>query len=79
MPDAKKIFWHIVYQKHSQRILGATLWGGIGAAMRINTLNLAIRLKLSASELAAGDFLYSPKFSPMLDGFHVLARILDKS
>jgi NADPH-dependent 2,4-dienoyl-CoA reductase/sulfur reductase-like enzyme len=78
MPAAGKIFWHIVFQQHNHRLLGATLWGAPGTALRINTLALAIRAGMTAEQLADGDFLYSPEFSPLLDGFLVLSRLLGR-
>lgn len=78
MSDAGKIYWNIVIQKNSKKIFGATLWGARGAADKINTINLAIRSGISSIDLADSDFLYSPRFSPQLDGFQILGRLIEK-
>ena len=76
MPDAMPVYWHVVYQKNTGKILGATIWGKENNSGKINTMALAIRHGISIKELSSGDFLYSPRFAPMIDGFQILGRLV---
>ena len=76
MPDSSPVHWNVVYQKNTKKIFGATIWGKENIAGKINTLALAIRNSITVEELSSGDYLYSPRFSPMIDGFQILGRLV---
>jgi NADPH-dependent 2,4-dienoyl-CoA reductase/sulfur reductase-like enzyme len=78
VPGAQPIFWEVIVHRFSGRILGASLWGGKGAAAKINVLSMAIRNQMTTKDLAECDYLYSPPFAPMADGFLHLHTIYEK-
>jgi NADPH-dependent 2,4-dienoyl-CoA reductase/sulfur reductase-like enzyme len=65
MPGAGKIFGKIVYEKFSQRLLGASFFGGREAEGYANVISTLIRLRQSARLLAEINYLYTPPLSPL--------------
>lgn len=74
MPGALPLTATLVADERTERILGADIMGGEFAALRINTMSLAIRQQLTVSTFLDSDFLYTPRLSPLTDPFTVCAR-----
>lgn len=66
-PGAEKLHVQLVYENNSGQLLGSTIVGKEGSALRINTLSLAIQNKMTVQQLRESDFMYTPPFSPLWD------------
>jgi CoA-dependent NAD(P)H sulfur oxidoreductase len=77
-PQKKKITLTLLADRSSRRLLGAQIVGKEGAALRINTLALAVGLGLTIDQLNEADLAYAPPFSPVIDPILVAARVLQK-
>ena len=66
-PNSNKVHVQIVYENKTGLLLGSTIIGKEGAALRINTLSLAIQNKMTVHQLRESDFMYTPPFSPLWD------------
>lgn len=78
LPGSKNINVKLIVDKVTKRILGASLIGEEGAALRANTLAVAIQMKLTVDELSGLDFLYFPKFSPLWDPILIAANTINR-
>lgn len=74
MPGNKKITLKLIIDHTSKRIIGANIYGEAGAALRANTLAVAIQNKMSIKDLANSDLIYSPPFAPLWDPILVAAN-----
>ncbi len=63
-----------IVDRKTGRLLGANVYGGKGSVLRANGLAMAIQQKMTVTELAQTDFIYSPPFSPLWDPLLVLAN-----
>lgn len=70
-PNPQPIVIKIVAEEKSHRIIGAQVVGYTGAALRINTLALAIQGKMTTEEVAWADFGYAPPFAGVWDVMHL--------
>lgn len=70
-PDPMPIWIKLCVDKKTNRILGAQSVGYRGAALRINTLALAIHTGITVDELNWLDFGYAPPFSGVWDSIHL--------
>ena len=78
-PGAKPVFIKFIIDKSSKRLIGADLIAEEGAAMRANILSVAIQNKMTVSDIANMDLLYSPPFSPVWDPILIAAnRVLKR-
>lgn len=73
-PNSKEITVQIVYESKSGKILGGTIIGQEGAALRINILSLALQNEMTVSDLRNSDFMYTPPFSPLWDPVLIAAN-----
>jgi len=73
-PGNSKIHIIAITDNKSHRILGANVFGGIGAVLRANVLAVAIQQKMTITEMSQLDLLYSPPFSPLWDPVLVTAN-----
>ncbi|MDI6779585.1 MAG: FAD-dependent oxidoreductase [Bacteroidota bacterium] len=74
MPGNKKITLKLIIDQISKRIIGANIYGEAGAALRANTLAIAIQNKMTINDLAHSDLIYSPPFAPLWDPILVAAN-----
>ena len=65
MPDAGKVFGKIVFEKISNRLLGASFFGGREVEGFVNVVSALIRLRQSARILAEINYVYTPPLSPL--------------
>ena len=65
MPGAGKVFGKIVFEKFSQRLVGASFFGGREVEGYANVISTLIRLKQPARMLADINYLYTPPLSPL--------------
>lgn len=79
MPGSKEVSVKIIIDKKSKRVLGANLFGGEGAALRANTLAIAVQHKLTVDEVSQLDLIYAPPFSPLWDPILVAANVSKKT
>jgi CoA-dependent NAD(P)H sulfur oxidoreductase len=77
-PRRKPIKLKLIADKKTHRLLGAQIGGYEGAAIRINSLAVAIYAELTVDRLAEVDFAYAPPFSPVMDPILVAARVAAK-
>ena len=66
-PGAKNMIMKVLFEKTSQRILGAQIIGFSGVDKRIDVLATAMQAGLKASELADLDLAYAPPYSSAKD------------
>ncbi|MCX5867572.1 MAG: FAD-dependent oxidoreductase [Proteobacteria bacterium] len=77
-PGSRSILVKLIIDRKSHVLLGAQIAGKDGAALRINTLAVAVYKKMTVEELAELDFAYAPPFSPAIDPILVAARAAEK-
>jgi NADPH-dependent 2,4-dienoyl-CoA reductase/sulfur reductase-like enzyme len=65
MPGAGKVFGKIVFEKLSNRLLGASFFGGREVEGYGNVVSGLIRLKQPARMLAEINYVYTPPLSPL--------------
>ncbi|HAT1680535.1 TPA: CoA-disulfide reductase [Klebsiella oxytoca] len=75
VPGQDDVMLRLVYDSVSRQLLGAQIAGGSGAALRINTLALAVWSGMRVDELAMVDFMYAPPFSRPWDIVNVAANV----
>ncbi len=68
MPNASELFFTVISEKRSGKLLGANVIGKEGAVQRANVFAAAIRHNLNLNDIAELDLIYSPPFSPLWDG-----------
>jgi len=66
-PGGKIMTIKLLYEKQSERILGAQIVGGEGVDKRIDVIATAIRAGLKVTELAELELAYAPPFSSAKD------------
>lgn len=77
-PGAEDLHVKIIFEKETERILGAQLVGKQGAALRINAMALAVENEMTLQELAYSDFAYAPPFSGTWDPVQVAANVASR-
>ncbi len=66
-PGQKDLITEVYYNKKTNDILGAELFGEVGVDKRIDVLSTAIYGKLKITDLQQLDLAYAPPFSPAKD------------
>lgn len=66
-PNSQEISVQLVYDSKTGKILGGTIIGKEGAALRINMISLTLQNGMTVSDLRNSDFMYTPPFSPLWD------------
>jgi CoA-dependent NAD(P)H sulfur oxidoreductase len=66
-PGTKPVFVTIIYDKRTRLLLGGNVIGEEGAALRADTLSVAIDNKLTVEQLARLNLIYTPPFAPVWD------------
>jgi len=74
-PGQEDILLKLVYDSTTHEIVGAEVAGKNGAALRINTLAMAIQLKGTIEDLALADFCYAPPFSRTWDVMNIAGNV----
>ena len=74
-PDGEDIYIKLIYNVDTKILLGAQVAGKKGAALRANSLAVAIQNKMTVTDLANMDFLYAPPFSTTWDIMNVAANV----
>jgi len=77
-PGSHPITVKLIADRPSGRLLGGQIAGREGAALRINTLAMAVHAGLTVAALNEADLAYAPPFSPVIDPILVAARDLVK-
>jgi NADPH-dependent 2,4-dienoyl-CoA reductase/sulfur reductase-like enzyme len=77
-PGASTIHVHLVGDKKTGRLLGASMIGKEGAAHRINALAVALHASMTVREFFGCDLAYAPPFSPVWDPMLTAANQLLK-
>jgi NADPH-dependent 2,4-dienoyl-CoA reductase/sulfur reductase-like enzyme len=72
-PDSTPIWFKMIYENGTKRILGAQ-GAGKDVVLRINVFASAIFNKMSASYLGMLDLCYSPPFATVWDAVHITAN-----
>jgi len=79
MPNPTPLHVKLVYEKGSQRLLGAQMVGRQGAAKRIDVIAAALHAGWSVKDLARLDLSYAPPFAPVWDPILVAANVASKA
>ncbi len=77
-PGATTIHVHLVADKKTGRLLGASMIGKEGAAHRINALAVALHASMTVQDFFGCDLAYAPPFSPVWDPMLTAANQLLK-
>ena len=76
-PGGKLMTMKVVFEKESDRLLGAQIIGYDGVDKRIDVLATAIRAGMKASELKDLDLAYAPPYSSAKDPVNMAGYIID--
>ena len=74
-PDREDVYIKLIYNADTKILLGAQVTGKRGAALRADSLAVAIQNRMTVQELANMDFLYAPPFSTTWDIINVAANV----
>ena len=74
-PNQQDIYIKLVYEKETKVILGGEILGKNGAALRINVISMAIKAKMTTTELGLMDFCYAPPISKTWDPLNVAGNL----
>jgi NADPH-dependent 2,4-dienoyl-CoA reductase/sulfur reductase-like enzyme/rhodanese-related sulfurtransferase len=75
-PGAGYIFTKLIGDKKTGRIIGGQIVGRGDVSKRINMLSVGMYNGITAENLAAMDFAYSPPFAPAMDNLITAANIM---
>ncbi len=75
MPNSEPIHVKLVYEKKSQRVLGAQMIGKDGVAKRIDVVAAGLRSAWTLKDFAGLDLAYAPPFAPVWDPILVAANV----
>lgn len=78
MPNSRKTFGQIIYEKNSGLILGAEFFGGKETIGYGDLISSMIYNKSKAVTLGAMDFNYTPPYSPFINLLSILGRKIKK-
>ncbi len=70
-PGQEDIYIKLVYERESKIILGGEIFGKKDAALRIDVIAMAIKAKMTTTELGFMDFCYAPPISKTWDPLNV--------
>ena len=73
-PDSSPIWFKVIYENGTKRILGAQGAGKQGVVLRMDVFASAIYNKMSTAELGMLDLCYAPPFSTVWDAIHIAAN-----
>lgn len=75
MPGSEPIHVKLVYEKSSQRVLGAQMIGKDGVAKRIDVVAAGLKNAWTLKDFAGLDLAYAPPFAPVWDPILVAANV----
>ncbi|PID85596.1 MAG: NADH oxidase [Chloroflexi bacterium] len=75
MPGSEPIHVKLVYEKNTQRLLGAQMIGKDGVAKRIDVVAAALKSAWTVRDIANLDLAYAPPFAPVWDPLLVAANV----
>jgi NADPH-dependent 2,4-dienoyl-CoA reductase/sulfur reductase-like enzyme len=78
MPGAAQVSITLIADRKSHRLLGVNAWGTEGAALRANTLAVALQHRMTIEDIRQWDLAYSPPFAPLWDPILVAANATHK-
>ncbi len=78
MPGSKPIHLKLVYERGSQRVLGAQMIGEEGVAKRLDVIAAALHAGWTTYDLADLDLCYAPPVSPLWDPILVAANVANR-
>lgn len=78
MPDSQKVFGKIIYEKYTQKILGAFFLGGKEVSGYADLISSFINNNIKVSELSNISFNYTPPLSPFINLMTILGKKLNK-
>ncbi len=78
MPDHQSLHVKLVFERGSQRLLGAQMVGGEGVAKRIDVIAAALHAHWTTYDLAELDLSYAPPFAPVWDPILVAANLANR-
>ena len=65
MPGAGRVFGKIIFEKFSNRLVGASFLGGREVEGYVNVISTLIKLRQPARLLAELNYIYTPPLSPL--------------
>ena len=74
-PGREDVYIKLIYHADTKILLGAQVAGKRGAALRADSLAVAIQNKMTTQELANMDFLYAPPFATTWDIMNVAGNV----
>ena len=75
MPGSEPIHVKLLYEKSSQRVLGAQMIGKDGVAKRIDVVAAGLKNAWTLKDFAGLDLAYAPPFAPVWDPILVAANV----
>ncbi len=76
-PNAKSMIMKVIFEKNTNRLLGAQITGYEGVDKRIDVLATAIHQGMKADELSELDLAYAPPFSSAKDPVNMAGFIIE--
>ncbi len=76
-PGAKVMTLKVIFEKETQRILGAQIFGFDGVDKRIDVIATAIRAGMKATELAELELSYAPPYSSAKDPVNMAGFVIE--
>ncbi|MFV0560543.1 MAG: FAD-dependent oxidoreductase [Enterococcus sp.] len=74
MPTTEKVLMQLVYEKDTNRVVGAQFMSKYDITQSANTLSLAIQNKMTVEDLALSDFFFQPHFDRPWNYINLLAQ-----
>ena len=75
MPGSEPIHVKLVFEKGTQRVLGAQMVGKDGVAKRIDVVAAALKSAWTLRDISNLDLAYAPPFAPVWDPVLVAANV----
>ena len=74
MPTTEKVMMELVYEKGTNRIVGAQFMSKYDITQSANTMSLAVQNKMTVEDLALSDFFFQPHFDRPWNYLNLLAQ-----
>jgi len=74
-PNQEDLYIKLVYETKSKIIVGGQTLGKNGAALRIDVIAMAIKMKMTTDDLGMMDFCYAPPISKTWDALNVVGNV----
>lgn len=73
-PGGKELTFKLIYEKDTNRILGAQGAGEEGLVLRMDVFSLAIENRMDTEDVGMSDFCYAPPFSTAWDVINIVGN-----